>query len=141
MIATDVLSEAYTFPTDDLRQGHLGFLLSWLTMKGDHAARTTAAEEAERRSMSTNLDPEFEREELEPYVDEFNEARRDDNKTRMAKAERRIDRMLGEELTRRWDLTSQTLDVLESDKRRENRGVQKLVAASLDEVVPAGLAN
>lgn len=64
MVATGVLSEAYSFPADDLLQGHLGFLLAWLNTKGKRATRQAAADAAEQESMSTSLDPEFERMEL-----------------------------------------------------------------------------
>jgi hypothetical protein len=133
MVASDVLSEAFTFPADHLRQGHLGFLLTWLTSKGDGTARAHAAEEAERHSMSTNLDPEFERTELEPEVELFNTARDDGDTPKMERSAKVIKTRLTEELVRRWDLAEQAIEVLHRDKRRENAGVQRLVKASLDE--------
>lgn len=133
MVASDVLSEAFTFPADDLRQGHLGFLLAWLTTKGDGATRAAAAEDSERHSMSTNLDPEFERTELEPEVELFNAARADGDASKMERSTKVIKRRLSEELIRRWELTESAIEVLQRDKRRENAGVQRLVKASLDE--------
>jgi len=133
MVATRVLSEAYTFPSDSIRQGHLGFLLAWLNSKGGRAPRMAAAEEAERRSMSTSLDPSFERDELAPDVEAFNEARKENHRSRLVRSERRIRKVLMEELLHRWMLTEQAVRVIESDKRRENRGLQKLIGVSLDE--------
>ena len=133
MVATEVLSEAYTFPADDLRQGHLGFLLAWLNTKGKRATRQAAADAAEQESMSTSLDPEFERMELASEVEAFNAARSDDDRTSMARAGRRIRKALAGELIRRWELTCQAIQVLERDRRRENLGVSRLVKASQDE--------
>src|SRR5437879_4663342 len=33
IVATEALRSAYTFPAEDVRQGHLGFLLAWLTTR------------------------------------------------------------------------------------------------------------
>jgi hypothetical protein len=133
MVATQVLSEAHTYPSDSIRQGHLGFLLAWLNTKGSRDARMAAAEEAERQSISTSLDPPFERDDLAPDVEAYNEARKDDDRPRIERSERRIRKMLTEELLRRWSLTEEAVRAIQSDRRRENRGIQRLVAASLDE--------
>ena len=61
MVATDVLRSAYTFPAEDVRQGHLGYLLAWLETSGSRDERLAAASEAERHSIATNLDPDLER--------------------------------------------------------------------------------
>lgn len=79
MSASRVLTDAYTFPSETTRQGHLGFLLAWLRTRGGRDTRMAAAANAERLPVSTSLDPAFEREELAPYVDMFNEARREDD--------------------------------------------------------------
>jgi hypothetical protein len=133
IVATEVLSEAYTYPSDNIRQGHLGYLLAWLNTTGRRDARMSAAEAAERQSISTSLDPPFERDELAPYVEAYNEARKDDDRSRQERSERRIRKMLTEELLRRWSLTEEAVRAVQSDKRRENRGLQRLIAASLDE--------
>ena len=133
MVATEVFSEAYTYPSDNIRQGHLGFLLAWLNTKGGREPRMAAAEEAERQSISTSLDPPFERDELAPDVEAYNEARKDDDRPRLDRSERRLRKMLTEELVRRWSLTEDAVRAIQSDKRRENRGLQRLIAASLDE--------
>ena len=133
MVATDVVSEAYTFPADDLRQGHLGFLLAWLNTKGRREGRLAAADAAERQSMSANLDPEFERTELAPDVEAFNDARSDDDDPTMKRWSRRIRKSLTGELVHRWELTCEAIRVIERDRRRENLGVGRLVKASQDE--------
>jgi hypothetical protein len=133
MVATQVLSEAYTFPSDDVRQGHLGFLLAWLNTKGGRAARGASADAAERESVSTSLDPEFERTELQPLVEAYNEARSDDNQPAMEKASRRIRNLIDAELVRRWKLTESAFQTLGQDRRRENAGVVRLMKASRDE--------
>lgn len=133
MVATDVLSEAFTFPADDVRQGHLGFLLAWLQTRGGRSARSAAADLAEREAISTSLDPEFERTELQPLVEAYNESRRDDDAAGMEKAARRLKAALELELLRRWRLTESAIGVIEADKRRENAGVARLMKASQDE--------
>ena len=133
MVATEVLAEAYTFPSDDIRQGHLGFLLAWLQTKGGSSARSAAADAAERESVSTSLDPGFESDELQPFVDAYNDARRDEDTAAMEKAAGRIKRLLEPELLRRWKLTEAAIDAIASDRRRENAGVSKLMKASQDE--------
>ncbi|MFN7917872.1 MAG: hypothetical protein U0Q55_21170 [Vicinamibacterales bacterium] len=133
MVASGVLSEAYTFPADDLRQAHLGFLLAWLQTKGGRAARSAAADAAELESVSTSLDPELERSDLQEYVENFNDARTEQDEAGMAKATRRIHKVLSQELLRRWHLTVTAIDQLENDKRRENAYVGRLIRASQDE--------
>jgi hypothetical protein len=133
MVATAVLSEAYTYPSDDIRQGQLGFLLAWLNAKGGRRVRMAAAEEVERQSISTNLDPPFERDELEPDVEAFNEARKDDDRPRLERSERRIRKMLTDELLRRWRLTEDAVRAIQSDKDART-GAAEAIAASLDDI-------
>lgn len=131
--ATDALTEAFTFPAEKTRQGHLGFLLAWLETKGSRQARETAAAEAERQSVSTSLDPALERDELQSWVEEFGPARTAGDDAVVARATRRIHAVLKEELERRFSLTERALAVLAADSRRENFGVEVLAKASLDE--------
>ncbi len=133
MVATEALTESYTFPAETMRQGHLGFLLAWLQTKGDRRARASAAARAEQQSMSTHLDPVVERDELSSDVEMYNEARSSGNSDRLGLAARRIRKVLTEELERRYRLTEQAIAALKGDRRRENLGLQVLVRASLDE--------
>jgi hypothetical protein len=133
MVATDVLADAYTFPAEATRQGHLGFLLAWLNTKGQGDARMRAAAEAEKVTVSSSLDPALERDELEPNVEMYNEARTAGDRERLERAAKRIQKVLTEELERRFHQTELAIGVLRSDKRRENLGLQVLVNASMDE--------
>jgi len=133
MVATDVLSEAYTFPAETTRQGHLGFLLAWLSSKGGRDARMDAAAEAEKVAVSSSLDPDLERDELEPEVEAYNEARTARDGERQERAAKRIQKVLTDELERRFRLTEVAIGVLRADKRRENLGLPVLVNASMEE--------
>jgi hypothetical protein len=133
MVASHVLREAYTFPAENTRQGHLGFLLAWLRTAGGRDARTAAAEEAERLPVSTSLDPVDEREELLPYVEMFNEGRKDGNAAKTDRGRSHIEKFLHTELKRRFDQVVETIRALEADKRIENRYLDKLVQESMKE--------
>jgi hypothetical protein len=132
VVATDALRESFVFPAQDTRQGHLGFLLAWLGAVKDRAARMAAAEEAERATVATSLDPEFEREVLAPRVEAFNAAREKDAAA-LARAADEIRRPLEEELTRRFRLTERARDTLRRDTRRPNRGLKELIQISNDQ--------
>ena len=83
MVASEALQAGYTFPAEDVRQAHLGFLLAWLETKGGREARLRAAQEAEQMAVATSLDPPVERDALQPAVDAWNEAQRgNDTKAR-----------------------------------------------------------
>ena len=131
MAGSDVLRSAYDFPTEDVRQAHLGFLLAWLSARGNRDHGIAAALEAERLPVATALDPTDERTELAPLVEEYNEARRADNSKRMKSAERSIGELLRPELERRLSLVSDAIDTVATDPRPVNRGVGELVQLSL----------
>jgi hypothetical protein len=131
MVGTEALRESFTFPAEDVRQAHLGFLLAWLTAQGKRQARLEAAVEAERQSVATSLDPELERTALEPLVTRWNEARGDDSA--QAALARRIRPVLEPELLRRLQLTEQTLNLLRADRRRGNAGVAVLETMAQEE--------
>ncbi len=133
MTATELLKEAFTFPAETTRLGHLGFLLAWLDTKGNRESRVGAAVQAERLSIATNINPADERDELEPYVRMFNEARTGGDAEQRDRAVRRIRRLLAAELERRMELTERAYDIIHVDKRRENAGLAELVKFSMDE--------
>lgn len=133
MTASRVLTDAYTFPTETTRQGHLGFLLAWLQAKGGRVARMAAAAQAERLAVSTSLDPAFERDELAPYVEIHNEARDCGDDTKLKRATRRIHGLLDEELRRRFSATEEAIDVVKADRRQENAALRKFVEESMAE--------
>jgi hypothetical protein len=93
----------------------------------------TAAAEAERLAVSTSLDPALERDELAPYVEMHNEARDAGDQTKLERARRRIHKVLEEELLRRFALTEAAIEVIRSDRRRENAGLAKFVEESMGE--------
>lgn len=127
MAASDALKESFTFPCEDLRQGHLGYLLAWLEAKGPREARLAATSAAERRSISTSLDPALERTELSDRVERFGEARRE-GRTPSTRLASDIAAVLRQELEHRLERTMAALELLRSDPRSENPGVAKLVA-------------
>jgi len=125
------LREAFTFPADDLRQQHLGFLIALLEPNLHRGVRMQRAEEAERLSVSTSLDPDFERDRLEPVVERYNSARRSDP-TSAARHEEAITALLAREVERRLDLTLEAVRVLEGDAREMNAGAVRLAHESTE---------
>ena len=121
--ATEALRSAFVFPTSPIRQAHLGHLLAWLDSEGTRDDREAEAREAERLSVSTVLDPEFERRELQPLVSSWGADRTES----VAKA---IHGLLATELERRWNLTAAAITRLRTDRRRPNSGLVKLVTSS-----------
>ena len=135
MDATAALRDAYTFPADDLRQQHLGFLLAWLRTEGGRLEREAAAERAERASISTSLDPSLERDQLEPLVEAYRDARSQNGRRAMSTAENQIEELVAKELVRRLDLTGEAIAHLRSERRKTNPGVSELARLSRDEFV------
>ena len=133
MVATGALRDAYAFPAQDIRQGHLGFLLAWLQGTGGRADRHQAATEAERIAISTTLDPSVERDETESLVEAWHKARDAGETERMDDASQSLALVLGRELLHRWSLTAAAVEALRSDTRRTNAGVPTLVIEGLKE--------
>lgn len=133
IVATAALRQAYTFPAEDTRQGHLGFLLAWLEAKGNRSKRLDAALKAEQLTIATSLAPDFERADLERHVEAWGSARKDEDDAGMQRADKAIRKLLMPELERRWCLTEQALQLLRSDRRRTNAGVARLVEESAQE--------
>jgi hypothetical protein len=92
-----------------------------------------AADEAERLPMSTSLDPADEREELQPYLEMFNEGRDERNAGKTDRGRTNIEKFLQTELKRRYDLVVKTICAFEADKRAENPYLDKLVQESMKE--------
>ncbi len=133
MSAAEALRNSHTFPAEDARQAHLGYLLAWLETDGNREQRLARAGVAEQQSMATALDPTLERERLEPLVAEFNEAERAGAERRQGKAEAAIEAILREELLRRFQLTERAHARLRADPRPDNDGIGVLVNASREE--------
>ena len=130
---TEALSESYTFPCETVRQGHLGYLLTWLGTKGGRTKRMAAAAAAERSPISTNLDPAFERETLAPLIDRWNDAKKSGSASRLRSAAGEIQRELEPEIRARLRLVEQAIQVLRTDDRMVNPGVSELCAISASE--------
>jgi hypothetical protein len=133
VVASEALRDAYTFPSEDVRQAHLGFLLAWLEAKGDRDSRLAGALEAERFAVATSLDPELERSTLEAAVETWGTADRENDHESQGRAARKIEATLAPELERRWHLTEAALGALRDDPRRVNHGVARLVTETAKE--------
>lgn len=106
MVGSSALTSLWSFPSEDARQGHLGYLLAWLgagVAKGQ--SRSDAAVAAEKLAISTTLDPEIERSELAPLVEGWNLAQRDGDTRQMATFDRKIEAVLTREVLHRWNLS------------------------------------
>lgn len=125
--AAAALRDAFHFPSAAIRQAHLGHLMGWLNGGTTRDARFAAATQAEEQSVATTLDPELERKTLEPEVERWNEARAKSDETAMNNSADAIQRVLGKELLRRWQLTSEAIHQLRSDRRGLNSGLLDLV--------------
>jgi hypothetical protein len=128
--ATEILTHSFTFPSDPVRQAHLGFLLAWKEANGRRERRLEAAMEAERLSVSTSLDPALERDALEPHVDRWREADRAGDTKRAAKEAGEIDLLLRAELERRTALVTRAVRSIDEDERPYNAGVIQLARES-----------
>src|SRR5437870_4708194 len=109
MVASEALQAAYTFPAEDVRQAHLGFLLAWLETKGGREARLRAAQEAEQMAVATSLDPPVERDYLQAAVDDWNEAERNNDARARSRHATAIEATLRSELERRFELTERAI--------------------------------
>jgi hypothetical protein len=132
-VGTDALRSAFSFPAENARQGHLGFLLAWLTAKGERRQRLDAALGEERQSIATSMDPEVERKKLEPALERWKAAQERGDERSMQQNAADIDVALREELARRFHLVETAISLLRNDKRRENAGVAELVSRAIKE--------
>lgn len=131
LAATDVLRHTWTFPAEDIRQAHLGYLLAWLETSGGREKRLKAAQAAEEHSISISLDPSVERDDLDSLVEKWNDNRLGSRVREAAKAD--INAVLSRELHERFTLVERAIKQMRDKAPRENRGVALLSAASLEE--------
>lgn len=128
--ATEALKRSFVFPAAPIRQGHLGHLLAWLGTNSSRDARFEAALEAEKRSVSTVVNPDVERTMLQPRLEKWRDARtRSDHET-MVRERTELCRVLEVELSRRWQLTRRAIDILREDPRLPNPGLSRLAEES-----------
>jgi hypothetical protein len=129
--ASSALRDAFTFPSEGVRQAHTGYLLAWLTTRGSFNARLQAASRAERLAVSTSLDPQVEKElKLDELVQEFNEFKRAGYKSGMARTTAAIREALEPELRRRFEIVVGAYQTLANDSRPINTGVEDLEEAA-----------
>ena len=133
LLTSQVLRELFTFPTETVRQNHLGYLQAWLETRGGYEARLAAATEAEQSSTSTSLDPRIEREQLQTLVDKWGQAHRSGADAQAKSAAHDINKLLHDEVMRRWQLVQRAIQVVRQDKRRANAGLDRLANENLQE--------
>jgi hypothetical protein len=128
--APDALRQSFSFPATPARQGHLGYLLAWLHEDGTRDTRLAAAQAAEKRTVSTVLDPHIERTDLQPLVTHWGDARNANDSSAMQKVSDQIHTSLSEELLSRWHLAREAAEVVQTDSREFNVGLTSLSADS-----------
>ena len=133
LTASSALQLSHVFPASSVRQAHLGYLLGWLQGGRTRDSRLAAARLAENQSVATVLDHRFEREKVQPLVEEWDEANRKKNLKICANVEVAVQKTLSPDLLRRWNLTRDAIEILRSDKRSTNPGLKKLVSISKEE--------
>lgn len=129
--ASAALRQVFSFPAQDARQAHLGYLLAWLHSEGAAVDRMEAATEAEREPVSPTMSPSLEREDLTPLVEQrqaLHRAGRD-----VKEIEGAIALVIQAELRRRWELCQSAYDVLRSSDLPLNTGVGALIEFGLEE--------
>ena len=127
VVAPHALTTAFDFPSSPVRQAHLGHLLAWMGREKSRESRLRAATEAEKSSVATTLDPEFERTRLESLVERWNAPPRDQRTAKGKRVARDIDNVVAEQLRHRHVLVVRTIDVLRRDTRGANPGLAELV--------------
>jgi hypothetical protein len=129
--ATQRLRDAFAIPAEDTRQAHLGFLLAWLATPGARELRVQAACVAEAHSVGVTMNPDMERDHLEPLVERWRASR--DDPTKAARLAEAIHAVLAPELMRRFRLTEQAVRVLEDGSRPPNAGLTEVLKLAAEE--------
>lgn len=132
IIATDALRSAFTFPVEQVRQGHLGYLLALLSTTGDRKDREAVARASERVSVGITMDPGVEKHGLAGLIDSYNEAIKQ-QQAPDKQVVSQIDTILKEELLRRFNLTCTARQLLVEDKRGVNKGCVKLATRTIQQ--------
>lgn len=137
MSAPQALRRAYTFPSEDIRQEHLGFLLPWLRPGLTAAERGALAHEAEEHAVSTSLDPAIERKQLEPLVSRWNANSKDGKqKAEQRELESAIHAILQREVEHRYHVLEEAIASLKADPRTVNQGLSELHELSVERLQP-----
>jgi hypothetical protein len=131
--ATQALRETHTFPAENVRQEHLGFLLPWIQPELDPDGRAKIARAAEEHAVAPSLDPLVERNELEPLVERWNKVPKDTkHKAELEVAATAIDAILRREIRHRFQLLEQAITLLKNDPRKANAGLLDLHSLSVE---------
>ncbi len=124
--ASRALRDAFSFPAEDVRQAHTGYLLAWLQTNGNFDVRLRAAPAAEERAVSTSLDPQIEKAGLDTLVEEFNKAKRSGDSAKAEPLTQDIHKLLEVELVHRFETAARAYEMVQSDRRPVNPGLQEL---------------
>jgi hypothetical protein len=123
IVATNALKQSFYFPADRIRQGHLGFLLAFLKSSGSYIKILKKAEEAERKTIGISLGPLLEKNFLYDDMQELRQARKKNDTKKIMNLSNKIKDIILSELIHRFELTSETWELLKNDKRGVNDGV------------------
>ncbi len=135
-LMTEVLKEHYTFPADNLRMGHLGFLLALLKTEGDLRKRLNVANVAEKRTIGISLSPELEKEKLSELIDELRALRKKKTKEefKIKNIEFNIKKIIEGELENRFKTLEEAYLYYKNDKREINSGAIVLLNDSIKSI-------
>jgi hypothetical protein len=135
MDATYALTRMYAFPTDEVHQQHLGFLLAWLAPESTRDATQEKAMAASKQSVSITLS-------LERAHEEWLYQRLQSLRTRkpipatgspVPPAHAVIRNEIEQELNRRWTLTHQAWEHFQQDPRPQNPEIGPLMELAREE--------
>lgn len=132
-VMTEVLKEHFTFPADNLRMGHLGFLLALLKTEGDLKKRLDAARDAEKKTIGISLSPELEKDHLSELIENLRQLRKKETKDdlKVESAESSIKKIIQDELESRYKILEETYLYYKNDKREVNSGAVELLKDSI----------
>jgi hypothetical protein len=134
--APQALRSAYTFPAEDIRQEHLGFLLPWIQPGLTVEQRRELAHKAEQHAVSASLDPAIERDQLEPLVSRWNAVSKNGKESERREPESAIHAILKREIERRYRLLDEAIALLRADPRTVNQGLGELHELSVKRLQP-----
>lgn len=127
--ASKILRESYVFPTDSSGLGHVGSCLEWFNEKNSFNEKRLKAREQMFSHVSPTLDTRLDQEVLAPLLDRRSKALADAKST--TTIDTQIEQALIPELLRRWVLTKSAHELLMSDPRQDNPGVESLAIDGL----------
>ncbi len=124
--ASAALRDAFSFPVEPARLAHTGYLVAWLTGKGNFKQRLRQASKAESLPISTSIDPALERSRLTTLLKRYKRAQRSADAQECSVVESRIRAALEPELARRFNITATAYTLMTNDPRPVVAGVCEL---------------